>query len=166
MISNSVICGVSSWLSSLIHSKHFFFILKLYSPAFSLGVAISLALFCPLKFPLLPISYKQSHLKILHLYRVKEDVSHYSWIFYLHLCLYFCFFFILTLEDGCKFDNYPLIQQVVFVVQKMAQWELVSTVNLSVQMNNSVLTSRVAATSSFIISSGWTNVQSIANVKL
>lgn len=77
MISNSVICGVSSWLSSLIHSKHFFFILKLYSPAFSLGVAISLALFCPLKFPLLPISFKQSHLKILHLYRVKEDVSHY-----------------------------------------------------------------------------------------
>lgn len=52
------------------------------------------------------------------------------------------------------------------MVLQMAQCELVSTVNLSVQMNNSVLTSRIAATSNFVISSGWTNVQSIVNVKL
>lgn len=43
---------------------------------------------------------------------------------------------------------------------------VVSTVSLSVQMNSSVLTSRIAATSNFITSSGSTNVQSIVNVKL
>lgn len=54
------------------------FILNYFSLTFSLGVAISLAFFSSLKFPFLPISYKLSHLKVLHLNKVKEDVSPYS----------------------------------------------------------------------------------------
>lgn len=140
------------------------FILNYFSLTFSLGVAISLAFFSSLKFPFLPISYKLSHLKVLHLNKVKEDVSPYSWNFCLHLCLYLCFFFFFNPRRWMQIWQLSFDTAGSYCSENDPVW-VVSTVSLSVQMNSSVLTSRIAATSNFITSSGSTNVQSIVNVK-